>query len=493
MTSDSAVPARPLSAGANQPARAAATSGIGRRVAGLFGLNQSSSLARRFMLAGLAVLLIGGLSVGWWMGGQLERGIIDRTASITGLYVQSFLEPHLESLADGQWLSDQDVNELDALLTDTTFGSRVVALKVWRPDGTIVYSPDRSLIGQGFPIDQDLQSALDGQVVADMSTLDAVENVTEQARGFDRLLEMYLPVRQRGGGGIIAVAEFYQLPTEIDQEVAGAQLRSWLVVGGAVALVYLLLFGIVRQGSDTIDRQQLALRGQVNELSTLLAQNEQLQKRVRSAAERTTTLSEQNLRRISADLHDGPGQMLALAMLRLDELKAADGGAVDQAEVAQLQSALNDALRDMRGIAAGLRLPELTTLSTAEVVRRVVHDHTRRTGGAVALTVGHLVTEASLPIKIALFRAAQELLSNATRHGEGRAVTVDLAVKGSDLQLTVSDSGPGFGSMQIGDGVHLGLAGVREQAELLGGSIEVTNRAQGGAAVTVRWPMGHGA
>ncbi|MEA2676558.1 MAG: hypothetical protein QOJ81_699 [Chloroflexota bacterium] len=481
------VPVTGRSATAEERARAARgkVGGLGR----LVGLNQSSSLARRFLLASLAVLLVGGLSVGLWMGGQLERGIIDRTASITGLYVQSFLEPHLESLAAGDWLTDEDVAELDSLLSDTTFGERVVALKVWRPDGVIVYSPDRTLIGKSFPLTDDLQAAVEGNVVADMSALQEDENVSEQARGFNRLLEMYLPVRERGGGQVIAVAEFYQLPAEIDQEVRGAQLRSWLVVGLAVAFVYLLLYGIVRQGSNTIDRQELALRRQVSELSGLLDQNGQLRDRVRIAAERTTTLSERNQRRISADLHDGPGQMLALAMLRLDQLRSSEGAAVDEAEVAQLRSAIADALSEVRAIAAGLRLPEMASLSTADVVRRAVDDHVRRTGVAVALKMDDEPADVSLPIKIALFRALQELLSNATRHGNGSGVAAGLSTDDDQLQLTVSDSGPGFGAQQVGEGGHLGLAGIREQAELLGGTFLVGSGERGGAQVTVRWPL----
>jgi len=312
--------------------------------------------------------------------------------------------------------------------------------------------------------------------------------VSEQARGFSRLLEMYLPVRERGGGRIIAVAEFYVLPTEIDQEVAGAQLRSWLAVGGAVTLVYLLLFGIVRQGSQTIDRQRLALENQVNELSALLHQNEVLRDRVRVAAERTTTLGERSLRRISGDLHDGPGQMLALAMLRLDQLRA-DDGKVDEKELADLQSALNDALRDMRAIAAGLRLPELTLLSAADAVRRAVDDHVRRTGVPVALTIDEALDEVSLPTKIALFRAVQELLSNSTRHGGGRDVAVDLVGESGQLALAVSDGGPGFEQANVGESGHLGLAGIREQAELLGGTFEIGARPTAGALVTVRWPL----
>ena len=452
----------------------------------LFGRAGEVSLSRRFLFASLVVLLVGGLTIGVWVGAQLQRGIIDRTASITALYVQSFIEPHLESLAEGAWLSDHEVGDLDELLGSTEFGERIVSLKVWRPDGTIVYSSDRSLIGQQFPVEGDLAESVAGNVTADMSTLDASENVSERGR-FDHLLEMYLPVRERGGDRIIAVAEFYQLPTDIDREVSDAQLRSWAVVALAVSLAFLLLLGIVRQGSETIVRQERELRSQVSELSGLLDQNEQLRDRVRVAAERTTTLSERNLRRISGDLHDGPGQMLALAMLRLERLPGEPpAGAAEREE---LRAVLTDALRDMRSIAAGLRLPELEGLEIGEVVRRAVDDHVRRSGVAVDTGVEGGDAAASLPTKIALFRALQELLSNSTRHGDGAGIRVRVAAERGVLRATVWDRGPGFDAGQVGAEGHLGLAGIREQAELLGGTFEIAPGAEGGTAVTVTWPL----
>jgi signal transduction histidine kinase len=242
----------------------------------------------------------------------------------------------------------------------------------------------------------------------------------------------------------------------------------------------------VRSGNNTINRQQKALRDQVDELQGLLDQNEQLRGRVKTAAERTTTLSERNLRRISSDLHDGPGQMLALAMLRLERLQAQPTAA---AEYDELRAALTDALRDMRAIAAGLRLPELEGLSTADTVRRVVDDHVRRSGTHVDLVMSDDVGEAPLPTKIALFRALQELLSNSTRHGGGSDVTVNVSSSGGRLRAAVSDSGPGFDGDLVGAEGHLGLAGIREQAELLGGTFSVEPRDHGGVTVTVMWPL----
>ncbi len=457
-----------------------------RRLGRALGLTGDESLARRFLIASLLVLLVGGVAIGLVVGNQLQRGIIDRTASITALYVQSFIEPHLASMATGNWLNDEDKAQLDQLVNNTQFSEKIVSLKVWRPDGYIIYSPERELIGEQFPVDEDLGDALQGRIVASMSGLDAEENVSERAQGFDHLLEMYMPVRERGSDRIIAVAEFYQLPTEIDQEVAAAQLTSWLVVAVAVALAYLLLFGIVRRGNDTIVRQQRDLQTQVTELSTLLNQNEQLRGRVKTAAERTTTLSERNLRRISSDLHDGPGQMLALAMLRLERLKSKPTA---EAEYEELQSALNDALRDMRSIAAGLRLPELESLSVADTARRVVDDHVRHSDTQVTLDIDEPMPDAPLPTKIALFRALQELLSNSTRHGDGVDIRVHISQENGWLRATVRDGGPGFDRGLVGAEGHLGLAGIREQAELLGGTFDVSSDAGNGTEVTVRWPM----
>jgi signal transduction histidine kinase len=179
--------------------------------------------------------------------------------------------------------------------------------------------------------------------------------------------------------------------------------------------------------------------------------------------------------------------MLALAMMRLESLPAQSD------EAAELRSALNEALRDMRAIAAGLRLPELETLSVADAARRAVDDHVRRTGTAVELSIDDALIDpappTSLPTKIALFRALQELLSNSTRHGEGAGVKVRLETVADDqLRLTVSDSGPGFDGEQVGAPGHLGLVGIREQAELLGGTFQVGGADGAGARVSVTWP-----
>ena len=222
----------------------------------------------------------------------------------------------------------------------------------------------------------------------------------------------------------------------------------------------------------------------------LLEKNRRLHDRVRQAARRTTDLNEQALRRIGADLHDGPCQALALALLRIETLRervAPDNdGITDDFHV--IASAIRDGLEEVRAISGGLRLPELAPLAVSEVAERALREHERRSG---VLVKRHLdaPTEAPLAIKIALFRTLQEALSNATRHGGGSGVTARIWTQDDELCLAVSDSGRGFVPEHAERKGRLGLASMRERAELLGGSMWIETRLGHGTTVRLSWPL----
>jgi signal transduction histidine kinase len=450
------------------------------------------SLARQFLLANLVVVVLGVVLTGAWIGNQIQTSVLDRTAGITALYVDSVLSPHLQSLAGSASLSADDVAALDHLVEETSLGQGVVVFKIWSPDGHVVYSRDQRLIGRQFPIDEGLERALDGGVSAEMSNLDEPENEYERGN-WSRLIQVYEPVRDTVSGSVIGVTEFYQLPDALEAEIAAAQLRSWIVVSALGVMTYLLMAGIVKRGSDTIRHQQQRLQLQVRELQRVLEQNARLHERVRQAAGRTTALNEQALRRISADLHDGPGQTLALALLRLESLQqpCVDGTCVLHAnpDFSVVQGAVKDALAEVRAISAGLRLPELAPLTVAEVAERAIIDHERRSATPITRRLGRLPEQAPLAIKIALLRTMQEALSNATRHGGGIDVTAAVWAEPGGLHLEVSDGGPGFDPKAVENKGRLGLAGMRERTELLSGTFEVRSRPGKGTLVTASWPL----
>jgi signal transduction histidine kinase len=102
-----------------------------------------------------------------------------------------------------------------------------------------------------------------------------------------------------------------------------------------------------------------------------------------------------------------------------------------------------------------------------------------------------LPPRAPLAVKIAVVRTVQEALSNATRHAGGADVSVHAWGQGAHLYVEVTDRGPGFELSKAPnvDAGHLGLAGMRERAELLGGSFALRTAPGAGTTVRAYWPL----
>lgn len=448
-----------------------------------------ATLSQRFMLASLIILIAGMAGIGLWVGNQIKNGVIHRTGSTTALYVDSFVAPLLQELGSTGTLSQEHHQQLSKLLQDTPMGQQIVTFKVWDPTGKVVYSTDETA-GQTFPIGEGLALAILGQVSSEISQLQAAENVAQRAIR-PELLETYSPVRLSGTNQVIAVAEFYQTVDSLNQEIAAAQRRSWLVVGSVTLVIYLLLAGFVQRASDTIERQQATLNDQISRLTELLGQNRELHERVRRAAGSVATLNERLLRRIGAELHDGPSQDLGLVLLKLDALI----GRLEQSqaapdvveELAGIQPSLENAQKEIRAISSGLSLPQLAELSLPETVIRAVRAHERRTGSRVKLEVAPLPEQAALPVKITVYRVLQESLNNAYRHAGGANQQIRAFMDGDLLTLEISDEGPGFNSQPTATfNGHLGLAGMRERVESLGGAFSVKSEIGKGTQVTAR-------
>ena len=467
------------------------------------------SLAQRFMLASLIILVSGMFGIGQWIGQEIEAGVIHRTAATTALFVDSFVAPNLQELSGADVLSAEHIGALGRLLQHTPLGQHIAAFKVWNAGGRVLYSSNPASIGQVFSMNDSLARAWRGEVSARISDLEDAENLAERERD-TRLLETYSPVRAVGTGQIIAVAEFYQTVDDLRTEVAAAQQRSWLVVAIATLVMYVLLYGFVRRASETIVRQQTELRTRVAQLTDLLAQNVTLHERVQRAAARTAALNERFLRRISAELHDGPAQDLALALLRFDLLEAGEqsrasgamptalnadptgqaAGCYGPAPVTQrdagfggaisaeaIRSQVQLALQEVRAISTGLGLPQLSESTLAETLTRAIRAHERKTGTRVITSIRHVPAHTPLPLKITLYRVVQEALSNAYRHASGKGQQVQLDASDDRLTVEISDEGPGLdGVLAAGRDERLGLVGMRERVESLGGVFAIDSR-----------------
>ncbi|MDQ2653308.1 MAG: sensor histidine kinase [Chloroflexota bacterium] len=456
------------------------------------------SVAQRFMLGSLVILALGMAIIGTWVSRQIEDGIIHRTATTTALYVDSLIGPSAQSLVTGDALMPAESDRLDWLFADTPLGQQVIAFQIWDPQGRIVYSTVPTLVGTSAPIDDELEHALQGQVTADVGEAEGGPLLPADMAERD-LIEIYSPIRDRDMGNVIAAAEFYYGINELEADLAAAQRRSWLVVGGVTLLIYLLLASFIQRISNTIRRQQHELEHQVTQLTEMVEQNRALHERVRGAAARTVALNERVLRRLSAELHDGPAQEISLALLRLDHMSALLGAQADNGgsrvtaldrEFTLVEGSLRRSLDEVRAMSAGWSLPHLANLTVAQTIDHVERAHRRRTGEPLVVKTQDLPEQAPLAVKIALYRIIQEALTNAWRHAGGKDLQLEVARQGYELRVTITDAGPGFDPANLnGTGDQLGLTGMRERAESLGGRFQIGSSPRGGTRVIALLPL----
>lgn len=454
------------------------------------------SLSHQFLIASFPILLIGMLLIGSWMATQIEESVAYRIGGVTGMYVDSFIAPHVQSLVGHDELSATDHAALDRILTTTPLRDRIVALKIWRADGRVLYSSTKALIGRTFPVGEGLRVALSGDVHSELSDLKEYENEFERVK-WSHLIETYVPLHANGAGTVIAAAEFYHPTEELTRESHAAQLQSWLLVAAIVAGMYLLLFALVSRGSKTIAAQQGELNNKVMQLTSLVGQNSQLHDRVRRAAGRTAALNEVFLRRISADLHDGPGQDMGLALMQFEAVgntcMVCPGKAhrlfSASEEFRTIRTAMQSALADLRAISAGLQLPEIDKLSPCEIAARAVRDYERKTGATVALDTKSGTAPVSLSVKITLYRLLQESLANGFRHAGGSGQHIEVRADDHRLMVDVSDRGDGFDPTSVAPEGRMGLAGMRERIEILGGSFDLQSGPGQGTRIRVVLPL----
>lgn len=234
------------------------------------------------------------------------------------------------------------------------------------------------------------------------------------------------------------------------------------------------------RGSKTIDRQSRDLKQRVSELSGLLVQNKTLHARVQRASQRAAALNESYLRRIGADLHDGPAQLMAFAALRLDSDMLIDPAVPDEIrerEVMAIKESLDEAMREIRNICNGLVLPHIEAADLPEILQWAVKAHEYHTGSSVDLSISSTPLQLEPSAKICIYRFVQEALNNGFRHGGGIKQRVAETLRGERVIIDVADSGPGSDPAAIRH-ASIGLAGLKDRVESLGGrfTIETSER-----------------
>lgn len=445
----------------------------------------SANRSVQFVLAAALILGVSMTFVGSLVSQQIRLAAAQSAGEGAAIYMEAFLDEYVQELASARSLKPESVQAIDALVSQTSLNSHIVSVKIWLPDGSNVYSSKRPVFyyHPAGPI----AAAMQGEVVTRLSPLDHDEHAYE--RSFNQpLYETYVPLREFGSGRIIAIGEFY----EMEHEIASIHLQVWAIIAAATLAMLLLLFLIVRRGDRIIDRQQAILRQQMCEREALHQQNTALQQRVNTASHEFATINELTHRRLGADLHDGPAQLLTLILLRLDEL-AALSTSTTREPLETIRNAAQESLREIRGISRGLALPEINELNLDELLKLVVQRHEQRSETKVQLDLGELPEALSLSYKICVYRLVQEALNNAFHHAGGQGQRVSAECRQGVLEVQVAETGAGIDKgLQAATGSHrsrLGLVGMRYRVESLGGTFELESAPGQGTRVTARFDL----
>lgn len=150
----------------------------------------------------------------------------------------------------------------------------------------------------------------------------------------------------------------------------------------------------------------------------------------------------------------------------------------------------DEIIDELRTVAVRLRPPDLDDLGLVASLERLVAE-ARRRGFGVGYEAEEMEHVPPPSIALALCRVAQEALTNAERHAHGDHARVQLSAEPGGITLSVEDNGMGFDMEKVEaatDNVHLGLVGMRERLQIVGGALEITTAPGDGTKIVASVP-----
>ena len=394
-----------------------------------------------------------------------EREALNDASQLTDLLARTVIMPALEDS-----LLDRDagaVQRLDSVVRQRVLTSDMfVRVKIWSPDGVVLYSDEPELIGQQFTLGAKQRAVLTvPATVAEVSDLTGDENAFERSQG--QLVEVYRPVWTPSGSPVLF--ETYTTYASVTARTG----NLWRGFGGTIISSLLLFVVLITPLLWTlIDRLR---RGR--EARELLLQ-------------RALDASLEERQRIAADLHDGVVQELVAASLLVAGARAsAEGAAADQ--LATAAGAVRSSVSSLRTLLVDIYPPNLESAGLAAALDDLAAT-VRGRGLQAVVTVDPDATEIlSTEQQRFIYRTTQECLRNIVKHADAETVDVTLTRQASGVVLEIVDDGVGM-SDDIVDGAsepgHFGLRLLADLASEHGATLSVATAEGQGTAWRVEIP-----
>jgi len=210
--------------------------------------------------------------------------------------------------------------------------------------------------------------------------------------------------------------------------------------------------------------------------------------------QQVTRAQEEERKRISRELHDETMQALVVLSRQLDTLASSGKGLSEDSHphLEELRQQANNIMQGVRRLSQDLRPAALDRLGLVSALEWLASDVAEYSG--IATKVNALGTERRLPeeVELVLFRITQEALRNVWRHSQATKAEITVEFDQNKTRITVSDNGKGFNLPKtIGDLARdgkLGLVGMQERTQLLGGTLTVQSQPGKGSSMTAELP-----
>jgi signal transduction histidine kinase len=276
--------------------------------------------------------------------------------------------------------------------------------------------------------------------------------------------------------------------------MAAAHFRSLAVAPNLSHAVHISVLGAAGVGFATVMMIEISvLTSLLDRLNLRTVQLETTGKQLRALAARLESVKEEEAIRIAREIHDELGSDLTRLKWALELIKQEHLGPQDKDEMAKLGQKIDemvqmvDATMDtVRRISAELRPNALDDLGLAAALRLETQQFQDRTG--IVTDCDCFVEDLGLNQQqsTAIFRIFEEALTNVMRHAGATTVDVTIEKENGDLVLTIRDNGRGITEAEKRDPLSLGLLGMRERVNLIGGEINISGAEGEGTVVTVR-------
>lgn len=275
-------------------------------------------------------------------------------------------------------------------------------------------------------------------------------------------------------------------------------VRNWLGIPMLANDKVLGILAMAHTNPKLFNDEHIRLAEGIAGQASVAIQNAWLFEQVRAGHERLQSLSrrlvevqESERRYIARELHDEAGQTLTALKFGLRLLEQEAGRQEDlRPRVAELIGLSDGILENLHRLAMDLRPASLDHLGLVAALEQLVKDAQERFKINVRFKAAGFSGAGRLPdyVETNLYRIVQEALTNAVRHASASSVDVILELRDNKAVAIVEDDGMGFDIAQIDKSGHLGLLGMEERAQMMGGALQIESRSGRGTTIVVEVP-----